>query len=197
MSFKDFTLQDLIDRLHFTISERALFAAVPESAPSAWLAETLQETAPLALMLANEKARSEMIIAPVLVEVRRSLDHRVGLFSGVELDVDAAQGLTGVCDFILSRAPEQVFLTAPLVAVVEAKQENIKGGVGQCAAEMVASRVYNEQAGQGVAVVYGAVTTGDNWRFLALAGDSLALDSDEYLLPQVGKILGIFRKMLA
>jgi hypothetical protein len=197
MSFKDFTLPELVRRFQLRFSERSLFGDVPEHPPSEWLTMTLKETAPLGLALSNEKARSEMIIAPVLVEVRRSLDHRVGLFSGVELDVDAAQGLTGVCDFILSRAPEQVFLTAPLVAVVEAKQENIKGGVGQCAAEMVASRVYNEQAGQGVAVVYGAVTTGDNWRFLALAGDSLALDSDEYLLPQVGKILGIFRKMLA
>ena len=196
MSFKDFTLQDLIDRLHFTISERALFAAVPESAPSAWLAETLQETAPLASMLANEKARSEMIIAPILIEVRRSLGHAIGLFSGVELNIDAVDGLNGVCGFVLSRSPEQLVLRAPVLAIVEAKQENIKGGIGQCAAEMVAARLFNERAGKPLPAIYGAVTTGDQWRFLRLVGDALTVDTDAYLLPQVAKILGILRQIV-
>jgi len=193
MSFKDFSLPVLLRTFKLTYSEASLFASVPEHAPSDWLSLTLAETVPLGLALSNEKARSEMIIAPVLVEVRRSLDHQVGLFSGVELDVDAAQGLTGVCDFILSRASEQIFLSAPVVSVVEAKQENIKGGVGQCAAEMVAARIFNERAGHAVDAVYGAVTTGDNWRFLKLTEAHLTLDADEYMLHQIGKILGILR----
>ncbi len=98
-----------------------------------------------------------------------------------------------MCDFILSRAPEQIFLSAPVVSVVEAKQENIKGGVGQCAAEMVAARIFNERAGHAVDAVYGAVTTGDNWRFLKLTEAHLTVDADEYMLHQIGKILGIFR----
>jgi len=193
MSFKDFSLPVLLRTFKLTYSEASLFAAVPEHTPSDWLSLTLAETVPLGLALSNEKARSEMIIAPVLVEVRRSLNHQVGLFSGVEFDVDAGQGLTGVCDFILSRAPEQIFLSAPVVSVVEAKQENIKGGVGQCAAEMVAARIFNERAGHAVDAVYGAVTTGDNWRFLKLTEAHLTVDADEYMLHQIGKILGIFR----
>lgn len=196
MSFKDFTLPELLKRFQLTYGERSLFGDVPEHPPSDWLTMTLKETVPLGLALANEKARSELIITPVLVEVRRSLDHKVGLFSGVELDVDPAQGLTGVCDFLLSRAPEQLFLTAPVLAVVEAKQENIKGGIAQCAAEMVAARLYNEQANRAVDAVHGAVTTGDNWRFLKLSGSALTLDADQYILPQIAKILGIFRALL-
>lgn len=196
MAFKDFTLPSLLKTFSLTYAERALFADVPEHAPSEWLTTTLRETVPLGLALANEKARSELIIAPVLVEVRRSLDHRVALFSGVELDVDAAQGLNGVCDFLLSRAPEQLFLTAPVLAVVEAKQENIKGGVAQCAAEMYAAQRYNAQMGRAVPTIYGAITTGDNWRFLELQGAALTLDTEQYLLPQVAKILGVLRYMV-
>ena len=193
MAFEDFTLPQLLQRFQLTYGEASLFGAVPEQAPGEWLTQTLKETVPLGLALSNEKARSEMIIAPILVEVRRLLDHRVGLFSGVEFDVDASQGLTGVCDFILSHSSEQLFLTAPAVTIVEAKQENIRGGIGQCAAEMVAAQIYNERAQRPVAAVYGAVTTGDNWRFMRLVGAALTLDSDEYLLPQLAKILGILR----
>jgi hypothetical protein len=196
MSFKDFSLGDVVRKLGLSLAERPLFSGVAELAPGAWLTETLKETVPLALSLGNEKARSEMIIAPVLIEVRRALGHRVSLYSGLELTVDAPRGLSGVCDFLFSRSPEQVLLRAPVVAVVEAKQEDIKGALGQCAAEMLASRLFNEREGQPVACVYGAVTTGDAWRFLELAGDSLAVDTETLFLAQLPRILGIFRAML-
>src|SRR5262245_18277368 len=102
MSFKDFSLLDVIHQLNLIVAERSLFVDAPEHPPSAWLTETLKETAPLALSLGNEMARSEMLIAPVLIAVRRSLSHRVSLFSGIELIADEARGLSGVCDFLLS-----------------------------------------------------------------------------------------------
>jgi hypothetical protein len=196
MSFKDFTLLEAIEKLHFSMTERPLFHDAPEHPPNGWLTEMLEETAPLALSLSTEKARSEMLIAPVLVEVRRSLVHRVSLFSGVELAVDESRGLTGICDFLFSRSPEQILLRAPVVAIVEAKQENIKAGLGQCAAEMLAARLFNEQRGHPIPTVHGAVTTGEAWRFLRLTGDALTIDVDTYLLTQLAKILGIFRTML-
>jgi hypothetical protein len=180
-----------------TVTERHLFADVPEHTPSDRLTTTLKETVPLGLALSNERARSELIITPMLVEVRRSLNHRVGLFSGIELDVDASRGLNGICDFLLSRGPEQMLLKAPVLAVVDAKQENIRGGVAQCAAEMYAAQRYNSDMGQPVAAVYGAITTGDNWRFLELRGNAITLDADEYLLHQTAKILGILRSMVS
>ena len=115
MSFQDFSLGDVVRNLNVSLAERSLFADVPELAPGSWLVETLKETVPLALSLGNEKARSEMIIAPVLIEVRRALAHRVSLYSGVELIGDASRGLTGVCDFLFSRSPEQVLLRAPVI----------------------------------------------------------------------------------
>lgn len=41
------------------------------------------------------------------------------------------QGLRGVCDFLLSVSPLQWALEAPVVAVVEAKNENMKPGAGK------------------------------------------------------------------
>ncbi len=196
MSFKDFTLDEVIDRFQLEVVERSLFPSTPDLAPSAWLTETLAETVPLALSLGNEKARSELIIAPILVEVRRSLEHRVSLFSGVSLDVDASVGLNGVCDWLLSRSPEQLRLRAPVVAIVEAKQENIRAGLGQCVAEMIAALRFNERAKSPITRVNGAVTTGDSWRFVALSGTALELDTDQYLFTQIAKILGIFRAIL-
>jgi hypothetical protein len=87
-------------------------------------------------------------------------------------------------------------MRAPIVAVVEAKQEDIRGALGQCAAEMLAARMFNEREGRPIATVYGAVTTGDAWRFMKLTDDALVVDAETYFLTQIGKIVGIFRAML-
>jgi hypothetical protein len=44
----------------------------------------LQENVALALNINTEKARSEMIIAPMLIEVRKLLKKQVSIFSGIE-----------------------------------------------------------------------------------------------------------------
>jgi hypothetical protein len=197
MSFKDFTYADVYDKLGLSVVDRRLFADTPEQAPSPWLVDTLGRSAKLALALGNEKARSEMLIAPLLLEVWRALEPDVSLFSGVELTGDASKGLSGICDFLLSRSPEQRMLRAPIIAIVEAKREDINGGLGQCAAEMVAARLFNEREGHAIPVAYGTVTAGDEWKFLSLSDGTLEIDTDMYYLPQIPKILGIFRQMLA
>ena len=57
---------------------------------------------------------------PILVELRRRSLGRVGLFSGVEFSVAPDQGLNGICDYLISQAPEQLFIRAPVLAIVEA-----------------------------------------------------------------------------
>src|SRR5215813_6130740 len=100
MAYGDFTLSDLTNRFQLTLDEQSdLFSSAPEVAPSEVLRVTLEETIPLALAIHTEKARSELIVAPILVEVRRLAARRVSLFSGVDFAVDPARGLNGVCDF--------------------------------------------------------------------------------------------------
>lgn len=192
MAYSDFTLNDIKRRFHLTVNENSdIFSAVNEVPASAWLTQTLSYTLPLALAIASEKARSELIIAPVLVELRNLFQEKISLFSGINFNVDPAQGLIGFCDFIISRSPEQLVISAPVLIAIEAKNENINAGIPQCMAAMVAARIFNERENQAAFPIYGVVTTGNNWRFLKLDSNLIFIDRSEYHISQVEKILGI------
>jgi hypothetical protein len=139
----------------------------------------------------SEKALSEFIIGPILFETRQRAPHRISLFSGVDFTVDQSVGLNGVCDFLFSRAPEQRIIRAPVLAIVEGKKDDISTGYGQCAAEMVAARLFNERKGTDITTIHGAVTTGNLWQFLRLNDNTVFLDSHEYYIEHLNKILGI------
>src|ERR1051326_6856414 len=167
MAYSDFTLSGLTKQFNLTLDETTdLYSGVPEISVSDLLRTILEDNVPLALAVATEKARSEFIIAPVLTDLRRMLNRRVSLFSGVEFTVDPAAGLAGVCDFIVSRAPEQLFIRAPILMLAEAKNDDMKRGYAQCIAEMIAAQQFNAREGEEVKAIHGVVTTGNIWRFL-------------------------------
>jgi hypothetical protein len=190
-------LPEVLETFELTTLEKSgAFQDRPPAAPSRHLLETLAYNVSLASAVATEKARSELVVAPVLVELKRTLRPDISFFSGVDLSVDQDLGLTGTCDFILSASPEQLFLKAPVVVVVEAKNESIRAGMGPCVAAMVASQIFNAREGSAIETVYGAVTTGQIWRFSSLTGKTLEVDMLEYLIDQPDKILGILASML-
>jgi hypothetical protein len=193
MAYSDFDLKKVRTDFGIQIDEQPdLFTDVSPAQPSATLARALAETAHLAIAINTEKARSELLITPVLLEIWRQAHAQISLFSGIEFTVDEARGLTGYCDYILSRSKEQLTVNAPVVMIVEAKNENIKGGLGQCLAEMIAAHTFNAREGNAIDTVYGAVTTGEIWKFLKLAGTVASIDlSDYYLVRDVATILGI------
>ena len=197
MAYSEFTFQSLRDTLALHLRQDAsLFAHIEEVVVSEYLQTTLHENVALALNINTEKARSEMIIAPMLIEVRKILKKQMSLFSGVELQVGAALGLTGVCDYIISKSTNQVYVSAPAVIIVEAKNENIKAGLPQCIAAMYAAKIYNEREHNEVDRILGIVTTGSNWKFLTLEDTHVLIDYDEYLIDQAGKILAIILQAL-
>ena len=118
------------------------------------------------------------------------------MFSGVEFNVDASRGLNGYCDFILTRSPLQFSLNAPIVAIAEAKNDNLRSGFGQCIAAMVAAREFNAASGTTIPAVFGVVTTGSAWQFLRLDGSALTLDAREYYVDDLRKIVGILAHIL-
>ena len=193
MAYSDFDLKKVRHEFGLQIDEQPdLFVDVTLVQPSAMLADTLAETAHLAMAIHTEKARSEMLITPVLLDLWRQAQAQISLFSGTEFTVDEARGLTGYCDYMLSRSKEQLTINAPVVMIVEAKNENIKGGLGQCVAEMIAAQLFNEREGNAIDTIYGAVTTGEIWKFLKLVGAVASIDlSDYYIVRDVPKILGI------
>ncbi len=141
-----------------------------------------------------------MIIAPILIELKRLTGDRVSLFSGSEFNVDATQGLNGFCDFILSLSSQQLYIENPVAIIVEAKNENIKGGLAQCLATMIAAQLFNQrtnqQKGDTFDTIYGAVTTGNQWKFLKLHGAIAAIDSKDYYIDQLPDIMGILLAMV-
>lgn len=193
MAYSDFDLKKVQKEFGVQIDEQAdLFTDVLPLSPSTTLANTLAETVPLAIAINTEKARSELLIIPVLLDLWRHAQAQISLFSGIAFTVDEARGLTGYCDYILSRSKAQLTVNAPVVMIVEAKNENITGGLGQCVAEMLAAQIFNAREGNAIDTIYGAVTTGELWKFLKLAGTVASIDlSDYYIGHDVDKILGI------
>jgi ribosomal protein L11 len=195
MAYSDFTLSKFKNNFNIIIDEDSdLFANVEPVEPSSKLIDSLQETAELALAINTEKARSEMIITPILLEVRRKVNYEISLFSGSDFNVDAERGLNGFCDFIISRSKEQLIINAPVIIIVEAKNENIKAGLGQCAAAMLAAQLFNQQEGNEIKTIYGAVTTGDIWKFMKLEESNLFIDLNNYYIREMSKILGILHQ---
>ena len=197
MAYSNFSLTDAMKQLGLTLKDKNdLFSHIPEVAYSEYLDFTLKYNLRIASEINTEKARSEMIITPILLELRRMLDDKISLFSGKEFNVDIEKGLNGACDFLISLSESQIVIMAPVIAIVEAKKEDLIGGLGQCAAEMYAAQLFNEKEGNQVAVIYGVVTSGTVWRFLKLEGNALDIDVVEYYIKDAGKILGIFSSLL-
>ena len=122
MPYSQFRLEQIKSEFGITLSEQfGLFAEIPEATYSPFLSETLEYNIPLALAINSEKSRSEMIVAPILIELRKQFDNRIGLFSGKDFTVDSLRGLNGFCDFLISKSPEQLIIEAPIIALVEAK----------------------------------------------------------------------------
>ncbi len=193
MSFEQFSFPQVGAELGLTLADADLFGATPPAALRAGFAEAVLDGANLASMIGNEKARSEFVIAPVLFELRRLHPGAFGLFSGVELTADEPRGLNGVCDFLLTRSPGQYVVTHPILAIIEAENENLRGGLGQCIASMVAAQLLGESE----PTIYGAVTSGSLWKFLRLDGRTATLDIVKYHIDQLGKLLGILGAIVA
>ena len=173
-----------------------LFAAIPPQPVSAWLQQSLADGVPFALIQGSEKARSEFIIAPVMLELKRQAHEQINIFSGMDFSVAPEQGLNGICDFVISRSPFKSDIEAPVVVMVEAKQDDFRRGTTQCVAEMIAARLFNEQQGRPISEIYGCVTTGDIWRFLVLRGQQALVETTTYdIREDLERILGILLAM--
>jgi len=199
MSYSDFkTPEEAIDRFKLSLESSILFGeAIPAPnikliEPSHRLSEALKIDLLQAININTEKARSELIVTPILREVCAYFKYQIGYFSGRTFTVSPNEGLNGECDFILSANSNPIVIQAPVLTVVEAKNSDIGSGLGQCIAQMVAIDRFNQQHGA-THPILGAVTTGTNWRFMTLDNMThLAIDQMEYLIPpQIEWVLGI------
>ncbi len=212
MSYSDFTIEKVNQDFHLRVTATAFLGEVAAVPPSEWLLESLRRGTDLARIMGTEKAKSELIIMPVLVEIHELFSDRISLFSGKTFNFDASLGLNGVCDYLITRSPDQVIIESPVVVMVEAKQGDLNSGWGQpatqgseetseqsiavCIAEMVAAQKLNALSEETISAVYGVVTNGTLWQFLRLQGDRVAIEPQEYPLMPVANILGILKAII-
>lgn len=196
MVYSDFSLGQV--KKDFGLTERScdLFPQVDIFEPSSWLRETLNSSLKLALSSSSEKARSEFIIAPILIELERLNPDSLAIYSGENLDVDEQTGLKGECDFVLSKGPMALTMQAPIISLVEAKKSDIKGGLGQCIAQMLGAQKFNQLEENEISVIYGCVTTGEDWQFLMLKDTHIDIDSRRYYINEVDKVLGVLQHIV-
>lgn len=194
MSYTDFDIPKVEKELGLKVKNRELSWQIEFIEPSNWLKETLRRGTANALV--SEKSRSEFLVAPVMLAIKEIEENRVQVFSGQTLNVDANLGLTGECDFILSKTEPTPILREPIMSVVEAKKNDIELGLGQCIAQMVAARIFNNRQGNDFKEIFGCVTTGETWQFLKLEETNAIVDANRYFISEVGKILGVFKSIM-
>ena len=191
MAYSKFTLskaaQDL--ELRIVAGQKFLQQAAPVT-PTPFLVQTLEENVPWAIAVGSEKARSEGIVTPILLEVKRQLKGQISVFSGEEFNVDVDRGLNSYVDFLIGQTDSQLYLEAPIVVLVEAKKEDLKSGLGQCVAEMVAAQQFNLESKASVTTIYGTVTSGTVWIFLKLDAQIVTIDLTEYSVDPIEQLLG-------
>ncbi len=194
MAYSDFTLDDLETQFGIVNRVKNLFADLPLLPTSDWLQDTLKMTS--GLPARSEKAKSEMIVFPILAELRQRNQQFFTIYSGDNLNADEEKGLKGECDFILAKDTGSFTLNWPIMSVVEAKKNDVDLGIAQCGAQLLGARKFNQNKGHELPYLYGCVTTGDDWLFLKLEGDVLLIDAKKYYLVEIGELLAIFQHIM-
>jgi hypothetical protein len=197
MPYSDFkSLKSLEKQFGITYQFDHIFDQITPVNPSHYLLHDLEEAQDYPTY-PSEKAKSELMIMPVIKEIKRN-NPTFQVFSGFNFDVDYALGLNGFCDFLFSKEPKILEIESPVFCVVEAKDKTVEEGFAQAAAEMYAAILFNEKDGKPTPTVYGCVTNSDVWVFLRLTNKQLTIDETRYYLvePSISNLLGVFRKIV-
>ena len=193
MAYTDFTLKDLHTKFGVQNRVEPLFQPLLPIAPSEWLQTMLAKSSQLPVR--TEKAKSEMIVFPLLLELRDRNANFFTIYSGDTLNADESKGLKGECDFILAKDTGTFDINLPIIQLVEAKKNDLEIGVPQCAAQMVGAKVFNKNSGYDLEFIYGCVTTGDEWLFMRLNND-IVIDRRKYYLNELGELIAVFQHII-
>lgn len=162
--------------------------------PSAWLLQTLECNNDAALI--SEKERSELLVSPILTELRQRNNKSFSIYSGANLDADAEKGLNGECDFILTKSPQLISVESPIFCLVAPKKDDILGVFGQCVAQMLGAIIYNQKDGKNIETVFGCITTDIDWQLLKLENDTIIIDINLFSIKNLPELLGVLQSVV-
>ena len=194
MAYSDFTFAKL--KAKFGIDQKSVHLfrqTIVEFVPTSHLLDEIADG--IESPLYSEKAKSEALIYPVIRELKKR-NKDISVFSGYTFNIDNQSDLTGAPDFMISAKPNIVEPQCPIFCMVESKNKAPDEGFAQCAAEMYAARLFNQQMGDPYETIYGAVTNAFDWVFLKLEGNTAYVDIDRYYLNQLPKLLGILQYII-
>jgi hypothetical protein len=189
-SYAKYKFDDL-DTLSIVTERSAVLPLVIETLmPSEQLTRIL--TFNQRLPLGTEKAKSELLITPILNELCERNAESFTYFSGYNFDVDKSLGLKGRCDYLLTKNFKAARIDAPLFCIVEAKNDDVdnENSLAQCIAEMYAAQLFNIKKNNSIPVMYGAVSTGFEWLFLTLEDKQVKIDLRRFYLNRLDELLG-------
>ena len=189
--YSQVTFPDLRDRFGIQVETESFLPKITPLPLPDWLSKYLAVNKLSPALAKSEKAVSEMLIAPVLSAVKEYNADKISLFSGEPLTMTGE--LSGICDFIIASNPKAYLPEPPIMVLVEAKRQDLYGGIPQCIAEMLAARSVNDQAGIQYDAVFGCVTTGNEWLFLKLSGNRAITDPTIFYYPELNQVLGVFQ----
>jgi hypothetical protein len=189
-SYSKFTEHD-IALLGLRIRRKKLFPALQEIAAGTVLQTTLSMREKM--HLGSEKSKSEYLIAPVVLDVFIRNQQKISFFSGYSFEVAPEKGLTGFCDYLLTRDADAMTIEAPVFCIVEAKNENLETGEPQCFSAMYAASIFNAQRQQPQRNIYGAVTDGERWRFYRLEAETIWREPETFFIVNPARLLGAFQ----
>ncbi|NJM48322.1 MAG: hypothetical protein HC860_20880 [Alkalinema sp. RU_4_3] len=120
--------------------------------------------------LVNEMARREALIGPLLFEVAEISNQRIN----VEYSIVVSEHLRGTVDYYIANQN---------LLVIEAKQADLVRGFTQLSVELIALDQWTKSTSP---ILYGAVSTGEDWRFAAFdrANKVIIQDPQRFLVPE-------------
>ncbi len=169
----DAEIEEVLEEFDFTFRQESCELPRQEIDPNlvADLARRFRRSIPH-ISLANEVARREFLIAPVVNEVAVLTDAKIR----VEYQLKVDDRLQGKVDYFI-RAKHSVL-------IIEAKNSELERGIKQLAVELVALDRWLEESRE--PKLYGAVSIGNVWQFGVLdrAGKKFTQDIDIYTVPK-------------
>ncbi|MDH6059871.1 hypothetical protein NWP17_05380 [Chrysosporum bergii ANA360D] len=130
--------------------------------------------------LLSEDARKQAIIAPILLEVCEIAQSQLN----IEYAINVSDQLKGNLDYYIDKGKG--------LLVIEAKQADLSRGFTQLAVELIA---LDQWINSDQPILYGAVTTGEDWRFATYNRQAKQITEDLKLyrvpeeLPKLVEIL--------
>jgi hypothetical protein len=193
MGYSNFKkIKTVAKKFHLETNSVYLFDTITHVLPSDWLNETLRRA--LITPPTNEKSKDERIVSPILIEVLNDYADKISFFSGEELNISAEDDLAGECDFFFALHPPKPYMDAPIISLVESKDEDMEWGVAQCAAQMLGAKIYNENEGKNIHVIYGCATDGIEWQFMKLENNTYWIDKKT--ITELPLILGTWHHII-